>query len=347
MTTMNATKVGTWIRCVSYVSPAILLATAYLLWGVDAIEEHHVLVTSILGLVVGIPLLIWRTSVAARQLNTSNEIAATANRSRADSIFADGSKMLGEEAPETRWAGINTLIALVDEHPEYMERVVTSFCAFLRPRGRIQDTSATPGTSQDQKKRVLEAMGLWLAGADWDGDSALDLEGVTATGVALSGTRLSNAKLVSANLYVLSANKVDFSKADFSRRRTRFSCRLSFFTDCTFDGAILTDTDFTGVDFTGSTFVDADISGMKLKNEAVSADDIRNGYPRGLLGNWWSRRRSWNMRTGREATRRKSLPMSSMLKRASRSPSSTIWTGWLPRLRRVVQTRSKSASRLG
>ena len=204
-------------------------------------------------------LLIWRTSVAARQLNTSNEIAATANRSRADSIFAEGSKMLGDEAPETRWAGINTLIALVDEHPEYTERVVTSFCAFRRPRGRIHDTLATPGKSQDQKKRVLEAMGLWLAGADWDGNSA-DLEGVTATGVALSGTRLSNAKLVSASLSVLTANKVDFSKADFSRTRTRFSCRLSFFTDCTFDGAILTDTDFTGVDFTGSTFVDADIT---------------------------------------------------------------------------------------
>ena len=177
--------------------------------------------------------------------------------------------MLGDEAPETRWAGINTLTALVDEHPEYTERVVTSFCAFLRPRGRIHDTLATPGKSRDQKKRVLEAMGLWLAGAHWDGNSA-DLEGVTATGVTLSGTRLSNAKLVSASLSVLSANKVDFSKADFSRTRTRFSCRLSFFTDCTFDGAILTDTDFTGVDFTGSTFVDPDISGMKLRNEAVS-----------------------------------------------------------------------------
>lgn len=281
---MIAAKVVTWICRVSYVAPAILLASAWFLWGVDAIQKHHLVATSIVGLVLGIPLLVWRTSVAARQLETSNEIAATANRSRADSVFADGSRMLGEEAPETRWAGINTLIALVDEHPEYMERVVTSFCAFLRPGGRIQDTADTPGKSQDQKKRILEAMGRWLRSPDRDGDVVLDLERVSATGVVLSGTRLSNARLASASLDLLSANRVDFSNADFSRRRTRFSCRLSFFTDCTFDGAILTDTDFSGVDFTGCTFVGADISGMKLRNEAVSEDDVCNGYPRGALG---------------------------------------------------------------
>ena len=100
------TNLWTWIRRISYVVTAFVLAIVYWCLGMDFIKEHHVLATAVLGLVLGTPLIIWRSVVAAQQLKTSNQIASTANKSRTDIIFANGANMLGQSEPETRWAGI-------------------------------------------------------------------------------------------------------------------------------------------------------------------------------------------------------------------------------------------------
>ena len=126
---------------------------------IEYIAKHHVVITSLLG-IVGIVLLVWRTIVASRQLKTSIEIASTANKSRTDSIFANGATMLGGAEPETRLAGINTLIELADKHPEYMRSVMVSFCTFVRPKDPRR-SRAHERKSAEERRRVIQTIMLW------------------------------------------------------------------------------------------------------------------------------------------------------------------------------------------
>ena len=235
----------------------IVVAGIWKFGGYYVIDKYHVVAASLLGLVVGLPLLLWRTLVASNQLKTSLRIWT-------DGIFANGANMLGEKAPETRWAGINTLIGLVDEHSEYMESVVLSFCAFLRP---VEEPSG--GIIQkpnEQNVRIFEAMNRWLKSDAWARDTRLDLRGVSVSEIRLDSKRL-NVDMSDGRIQRSCINGVDFSGSDFSKNRGQFTCTLTSLKDCKFDRANLTDARFRGVDFTGCTFDGADISGIELYNE--------------------------------------------------------------------------------
>lgn len=275
-----------WLSRLLYAMPLTAVIAVWWLWGYQAIAGHHVVATSIVGLAVVLPLLFWRTRVAAKQLETSIEIAATANKSRSASTFADGANMLGEAAPETRWAGINTLIQLVDDHPEYAERVVVMFCAFLRPEEESPNP-ATPGKSDEQKRRAFEAICRWSTDKERASEFDIDLRRIHIVGAAVEGTCLASAKLSGANLTITQARNVDFSGADFSRHPDnshRFYSSFSTFRNCSFDGADLRGAEFCGVDLTGSTFVGADITGMTLRNGKPTAAHRRDGYPADATG---------------------------------------------------------------
>lgn len=236
--------------------PVFALAAVFWFFDFETINTHHVLWTSIAGFAVGLPLLIWRTMVASDQLETSLRIADTANKNLTDSIFANGVNMLGEEATATRWGGINTLIRLVDEHPEYMNDVMLSLCPFLRHERE----------SNEQKLRILDAVNRW---GKKDPDSiafaALDLQGIQVSGANLDSIRLTNVDLSHAQISRSVMESIDFSGGDFSK----FRCVGTSFRCCNFDGAILPSASFEGVDFTGCTFEGADISDVHLNNAGL------------------------------------------------------------------------------
>ena len=246
---------------------ALLLALAGI-WiyggGFCVIKEYHIVAASLVGFVVGLPLLLWRTLVASTQLATSNKIADTANKSRANDILVNGANMIGASAPETTWVGINILIGLVDEDPEYMESVVPSFCAFLRPE--VVQSGGIIQKPNEQNVRIFEAMNRWLKSDAWVRDTRLDLRRVWVIGIRLDSIRL-NVDMSGGQIQRSCINGVDFSGSDFSKNRGQFTCTLTSLKDCKFDRANLTGARFRGVDFTGCTFDGADISGIKLYNE--------------------------------------------------------------------------------
>lgn len=250
--------------------PVLAVAAAFWVFDLDTINKHHVLVTSVVGVAVGLPLLMWRTMVARDQLNASNRIADTANKNRTDSIFATGANMLGEDSPETRWAGINTLIRLVDENPEYMNDVVMSLCAFMRPESE-SPTRATPTKSNEQKLRVLDAINRWgKKRPNSIDDAELDLQGMLVEKARLDSICLTNVNLSEAYILDSAMKRVDFSGGKFSKHQYGFRCIRSSFHGCKFDGAFLAGADIRGVDFTCCTFDGADISDIQLNNAGLS-----------------------------------------------------------------------------
>ena len=235
--------------------------------GYAVIDKYHVATASIIGLVIGLPLVLWRTLVASNQLKTSLRIWT-------DSIFANGSNMLGQPAPETSWAGINTLIGLVDEHYEYMESVVLSFCAFLRPPPNSLSRQ-TPMKSNEQKVRIFGALNRWLKTANRDRNMALDFQKIVVSGIQLDSICLAGGSLPHIDLHASSIEHVDFSGCDLVASGFIFTSLRG----CKFDGAKLANAAFIGVDLTGCTFDGANIEGMGLSNG--SPTDAKPEYPHG------------------------------------------------------------------
>ena len=253
----------------------IVVAVIWAFGGYYVIDKYHVVAASLLGLVVGLPLLLWRTLVASNQLKTSLRIWT-------DGIFANGANMLGQTAPETQWAGINTLIRLVDEHSEYMQTVVVSFCAFLRPVEQKDGTSRR--NPNEQVVRIFEAMNRWFKKDAWARDTPLDLRGVWVSGIRLDSIRL-NVDMTNGDIDRSCIKDVDFSGSKLCGISDWFNCRLTSLKDCTFDRVNLTQASFQGVDFTGCTFNGANISRIGLNNVSGVEKDIEAdpGYYAGTL----------------------------------------------------------------
>ena len=248
----------TWIKPTAiFAVPSLVATGGFWLFGCETIREHHVFITSLIGLVVVLPLLLWRTLVASDQLRQSMRIADGATKSRSDDILVNGAKMIGATSPESRWIGINILIRLVEEQPaEYMESVVLAFCEFLRQRGH-------PATDQ-QKQRIFERISEWLKADEWNDGTPLNLQGLNVTGILLEGIAL-NANLRSANVQNSAIDSVDFSGSNFSMDQNHiFTCHFSLMRDCNFDHANMANAEFRNVDFRGSTFHSANISSMHL-----------------------------------------------------------------------------------
>ena len=237
--------------------PIIFLGGAVWTFGYEAVLKHHVFITSLIGLVVVLPLVVWRTLVASDQLRQSMRIADGATKSRFDDILVNGANMIGATSPESRWIGINILIRLVEEQPaEYMESVVLAFCEFLRQREH-------PATDQ-QEERIFERINEWLKADEWNDGTPLNLQGLNVTGILLEGIAL-NANLRGANVQNSAIDSVDFSGSNFSMDQNHiFTCHFSLMRDCNFDHADLANAQFRNVDFRGSSFYSANISSMHL-----------------------------------------------------------------------------------
>ena len=85
--------------------------------------------------IIGLPLAIWRSHVAASQTET-------AQHSLLNERYQKGAEMLGSESLSVRLGGIYALARLAREYPqEYHIQIMKLFCAFVRTRKRKYETN--------------------------------------------------------------------------------------------------------------------------------------------------------------------------------------------------------------
>ncbi len=90
----------------------------------------------VVAAIIGLPLAVWRSIVAARQ-------ATTAQRGLLNERYQKGEEMLGSEGFSVRLGGIYALARLAREHPgDYHTQIMSLLCAFVRnpPVVENQDT---------------------------------------------------------------------------------------------------------------------------------------------------------------------------------------------------------------
>ena len=82
---------------------------------------------------IGLPLAIWRSTVAERQSATSQLQSETAQRGLLNERYQKGAEMLGSAVLAVRLGGIYALDRLAREHPEaYHLQIMNLLCAFVR-----------------------------------------------------------------------------------------------------------------------------------------------------------------------------------------------------------------------
>ena len=234
----------------------IALSLVWWICGYDFIAEHHVVFTFVVGVVIGLPLLLWRTFVANQQLKTSIRIAETANTDRIDGTFASGVNMLGHDAPATNSAGITVLTDLVQAHPRYTMAVVASFCAFVRTH------SDRHRKFNDQNYEIFKAFDQWFKPENShhvNKERILNLRGINVSGVilehidfhfALSGSNIEHSFFIG----------VDFTGIQLDG----LTCSDTVFEKSNFDRTDLSNGTFVGADFSECSFRRTDISGIRL-----------------------------------------------------------------------------------
>lgn len=126
-------------RIVAWVVFVLIAATvlSIMFWGWLGSGESNSSTIRNIGLVVaamiGLPLAIWRSTVAERQSATSQLQSETAQRGLLNERYQKGAEMLGSAVLAVRLGGIYALDRLAREHPEaYHLQIMNLLCAFVR-----------------------------------------------------------------------------------------------------------------------------------------------------------------------------------------------------------------------
>ena len=209
---------------------------------------------------VALPLAIWRSVVAARQVKT-------AQRSLLNERYQRGAEMLGSEVLSVRVGGIYALARLAREYPgDYHTQIMRLLCAFVRtpppskkpPREDVQAVMIVLFERSMENEQIKlerkESYCLDLTGADLSyanlhspNQKAQSLEVLgfgLLIGVDLDHAILIDTKLNSAVLPLAKLNYANLTQADLSR--------------AVLSGAELTDSNLTRVnldraDLSGAT----------------------------------------------------------------------------------------------
>ena len=243
----------TWVWVAAWVvfvlGAGITLSIAF--WGWLGGEESGSTTIRNLGFVIattiGLPIAIWRSIVAQRQVEAAQRQVETAQRGLLNERYQKGAEMLGSEVLPVRLGGIHALARLAREHPgEYHSQIMRLLCAFacnppelekdargdeLRAdvQGVMEAIAARNQAQIDEEDHILELSGAFLEGASLaDGNlSGLFLNHVSLNGAFLYGTNLSGAlmggaslegtDLASANLAYAQLHEADLTDASLFR----------------------------------------------------------------------------------------------------------------------------------
>ena len=216
-----------WVAGVTLVL-VIGVFLSWLYWE-DLRGDQESLSTTIrnLGLVIGgviaILLAVWRSRVAERQADTSQQSLLNARYER-------GAEMLGNDVLSVRLGGIYALQRLAWEHPDqYHIQIMHLFCSFARnPPGSAKrivyqyaENELTRRLREDVQAvmnaigaRSKTGLGLEKAAEDFQ----LDLRDADLHGASLRRANLAGAVLIRAEL-----GRTDLQEADLSRSNLGFA----------------------------------------------------------------------------------------------------------------------------
>ena len=206
--------------------------------------------------VAALPLALWRSRIAERQVNT-------AQRGLLNERCQKGAEMLGSAVLSVRLGGIYALQSLAEEHPgQYHVRVMRLFCAFVRspPGDRLlaaKQVGAGPeirqGMWQDTEAitEIIQCRSAAVVAIEREAGFVLDLRGANPTmawfmGADLAGAYFHWAKLSNANFEDANLSGAHFDFADLS--------------GATFFRANLTRVGLLSADLSGASLQDARLS---------------------------------------------------------------------------------------
>ena len=169
--------------------------------------------------IIGLPLAIWRSHVAASQTETSQH-------SLLNERYQKGAEMLGSERLSVRLGGIYALARLAREHPqEYHRQIMKLFCAFVRTRKREYDKndelSNDDGPPQHQLREDVHEVLMVISRRSTqqilvekkEPPYRLDFSYADMFGANLSEADLTDAMLNKANLFGAILSGTDLSRA--------------------------------------------------------------------------------------------------------------------------------------
>ena len=245
----------------------------------------------VIGGVIAILLAVWRSTVAARQVDT-------AQQSLLNERYERGAEMLGNGVLSVRLGGIYALSRLAQEHPEqYHIQIVELFCAFVRHPTKDEEWEALLSNSTTHSPRqdvhaVMQGIGtrndvqvaleqqakhkLDLHGADLRNQilhnlnlSESQLSGAKLSDTVLLRTNLSGAHLLDADLSgakLASVNLTGAFLADANLSRIK-ECYGTNFSNAFLHKTNLTDADLSGAIVSGARLEGANLAGAKFYND--------------------------------------------------------------------------------
>ena len=253
---------------------------------------------------IGLPLALWRSHVAASQTKT-------AQQSLLNERYQKGAEMLGSENLALRFGGIHALARLAREHPrDYHVQIMNLFCAVLRTKPEIVTKIVTervvmgeedpPELSHDAQE-IMTAIGERTPEQVETEETEYldhpyfpyfpDLSGLTLfcakmRKANLSQTDLSHTNLLNANLCEANLSHALLSGADLSEANLMEASLVK----ANLHGAQLSATNISGAEFsqcTGLTQEQLDVATAWESMPPILTDvvDAKTGKPLIWRGN--------------------------------------------------------------
>ena len=212
----------------------------------------------ILGAAIGLPIAIWRSTVAERQANAARRQSEIAMQNLLNDRFQKGAEMLGDaDIGSVRIGGIHALARLASEYPDTFHLpVMQLLSAFVvdRTKGEAQqEVNSTKNSEGMEEQEQDESDSVTLKGSEENagGDNRIPLESDPAEslGPFLAAVRkigpipgLANDVREVMNLI---AQRSDSQIALEEKEKFRMNLAQTFLPGLSFHGA-----DFSGFDFT-------------------------------------------------------------------------------------------------
>ena len=165
------------------------------------------------GLLIGIPLALWRNIVATLQVKTSEW-------NLRNERYQTGANMLGSDTLATRLGGIYALEHLAKDHPdEYHIQIMKLLCAFVRypPTDKSFDAKGSGRPDVEVAVQAIGTRGENGKKLESDEKWLLDLREANLRGAELEDANLTGARIWFANLTDAYMFRVNLTDANMSR----------------------------------------------------------------------------------------------------------------------------------
>ena len=247
-------------------------------WHWDSLWEHNEPIRNlalVAAAALGLPIAVWRSYTAHRQV-------ATAQDSLLDERYQRAAEMLGGKLA-VRLAGIHALARMAQDHLPYHVLIMSALSAVARTSAKRQDA---PGSKQmpEDVTVIMEVLAErsheQLQVERWEEYKfdlrAADLRGLPVAGVNLAQAILDDAVLSDAD------NPAGFSDADFqSASFVSASLDYAYFVGADLSGADLSSAKSTSTELIRTDFFDADLSDADFSDSKLQEVNIEGALLKG------------------------------------------------------------------